>query len=56
MQCHVDGGMIGVCEYCALIDRQIGVGVAQNQCGDAAAFEFLAQAACESHRYVFFEQ
>ena len=52
----VDGGVIGVGEDGALVERQVGIGVAQHQRRDAAAFEFLPQAAGERDGDVFFEQ
>ena len=52
----VDGGMVGVGEDGALIDGEVGVGVAQHQRWDAAAFEFLAQASGKRDGDVFFQQ
>src|SRR6267378_4887694 len=40
----------------ALIEREVRVGVPQNQCRDAPGFQFLAEAACEGERNVFFRE
>ena len=56
MHGDVDGGVIGVGKDGALVEGEVGVGVAQHQSWDAAALEFLAQAAGQGDRDVFFEQ
>src|ERR1700689_4872870 len=56
MHGDVDGGAIGVGDGGALVESHVGVGVAQHQSWDAASLEFLAQAAGERDRDVFFQK
>ena len=51
---NVNGGAIGVGEDGALIDGEVGVGIAQYERRNAAAFQFLAQAARQRDGDVFF--
>ena len=55
VQRDVDGGVVRVGEEGALVERNVGVGVAQHQSCDAAALQFLAQAAGEGDGDVFFQ-
>ena len=56
VQRDVDGGVIGVGEDGALVEREVGVGIAQHQSRDAAALQFLAQAAGQGDGDVFLQQ
>ena len=54
MECYVDGGMGGVGEEGAIVEGEVGVGVAQDEGGNAATLEFLAKLAGEGEGDVFF--
>ena len=56
MQGHVHGRVGRVGEKCALVERKVCVGVAQNQRRDAAIFEFLAQTAGKSDGEILFRE
>ena len=53
MQRDVDGGVRGVGEKGAFVERKVGVGIAQNERGDSATLQFLAQTAGEGDGDVF---
>ena len=45
VQRDIDRSMTGIGEAGPLVEREVGVGIPQHKCGDAAALEFLAKAA-----------
>src|ERR1700730_7145488 len=53
---NVDRDMIGVGEDRALFKRNVGIGVAENESGNAATLEFLAQTASKDEGYIFFDK
>src|SRR5271154_4513849 len=54
MQGDIDGGVGGVGEEGAIIEREVGIGIAEDEGGNAATFQFLAKTAGESESYVLF--
>ena len=54
MQRDVDGSMGGVGEKGAIVEGKVGVGVAEDEGGDAATLEFLAKPARKRQGDVFF--
>src|ERR1700683_2579474 len=53
MQCDIDGGVRGVGEKGALLEREVGIGIAQNERRDSAILQFLPQAPGECYGHVF---
>ena len=56
VQRHVHGGVCCIGEKSAFVQRKVGVGVAQDEGGDAPVLQFLAQAASESDGDIFLRE
>src|SRR3984885_13112292 len=52
MQGHINRGVGRIGVICAIVERQVGVRVAQDQGWDSTILEFLAQAAGECDREI----
>src|SRR6185312_6327920 len=56
MKRHINAGALLVGDFCATVQTEIDVRLAQQPCGDSTLFQFLAQLARQVKRNVFFHQ